>query len=85
VRLPGKFLDSIYLYGSYARGDHDAESDIDIMVLAKDITPALRDGISDSASDAGLSSGYFFAPTVAAKEHFIKMSCLAPCSLSLNP
>lgn len=27
-------LDSIILYGSYARGDYDNESDIDIMILA---------------------------------------------------
>jgi len=31
--LGGK-LDKVILYGSYARGDHDDESDIDIMVLA---------------------------------------------------
>jgi len=30
----GDKLDSILLYGSYARGDYDNESDIDIMVLA---------------------------------------------------
>ena len=33
-KLIGKSLRSIILYGSYARGDYDAESDIDIMVLA---------------------------------------------------
>jgi predicted nucleotidyltransferase len=31
--LGGK-LDKVILYGSYARGDYDAESDIDIMILA---------------------------------------------------
>jgi len=30
----GDKLDKVILYGSYARGDHDSESDIDIMVLA---------------------------------------------------
>jgi len=30
----GERLDKIILYGSYARGDYDDESDIDIMVLA---------------------------------------------------
>jgi len=30
----GSRLDKVILYGSYARGDYDNESDIDIMVLA---------------------------------------------------
>jgi predicted nucleotidyltransferase len=30
----GEKLKKVILYGSYARGDYDAESDIDIMVLA---------------------------------------------------
>ena len=30
----GDKLDKVILYGSYARGDHDNESDIDIMILA---------------------------------------------------
>jgi predicted nucleotidyltransferase len=30
----GDRLDKVILYGSYARGDYDDESDIDIMVLA---------------------------------------------------
>ncbi|MDR2546556.1 MAG: nucleotidyltransferase domain-containing protein [Lachnospiraceae bacterium] len=34
----GDKLDKVILYGSYARGNHDDESDIDIMVLAN-ITP----------------------------------------------
>ena len=30
----GDALQAVILYGSYARGDYDAESDVDIMVLA---------------------------------------------------
>jgi predicted nucleotidyltransferase len=30
----GEKLDQVILYGSYARGDYDAESDVDILVLA---------------------------------------------------
>ncbi|MDR1060040.1 MAG: nucleotidyltransferase domain-containing protein [Clostridiales bacterium] len=35
-------LDKIILYGSYARGDYDGESDIDFMVLARCAREELR-------------------------------------------
>jgi predicted nucleotidyltransferase len=35
----GEHLEDVLLYGSYARGDHGNESDIDIMILA-DVTAA---------------------------------------------
>ncbi len=34
-RILGDKLDAVILYGSYARGDYDDESDIDIMVRIK--------------------------------------------------
>ena len=37
----GDKLDKVILYGSYARGDNNDESDIDIMILA-DISPESR-------------------------------------------
>ena len=56
----GEKLRKIILFGSYARGDHDEDSDIDIMVLA-DVTNNdeiiyLRDEISDIASDISLEN-----------------------------
>ncbi|MCL1987714.1 MAG: nucleotidyltransferase domain-containing protein [Firmicutes bacterium] len=33
-KILGENLDRVYLYGSYARGDYDEESDIDYMVIA---------------------------------------------------
>ena len=38
-------LESVILYGSYARGDFDGQSDIDIMVIA-DIEPCELGGVS---------------------------------------
>jgi hypothetical protein len=39
-RAPGVLL--VYLFGSYARGTADAESDIDIAVLASPLSPEAR-------------------------------------------
>lgn len=35
-RLYGKRLKAVYLYGSYARGDYDEESDVDVMIVLSD-------------------------------------------------
>ena len=54
--LGGK-LDKVILYGSYARGDHDDESDIDIMVLAdipREDTLHATFMISDASGDLSL-------------------------------
>ena len=55
----GERLHKIILYGSYARGDYDSESDIDIMVLAdiKDTElPQFRDEICTLSSDISLEN-----------------------------
>jgi predicted nucleotidyltransferase len=50
----GDRLEKVILFGSYARGDYDNESDIDIMIIA-DIAPedahATREKIHDIAGD----------------------------------
>ncbi len=35
-------LDKIVLFGSYARGDYDEESDVDVLILVKEI-PTLKE------------------------------------------
>ena len=41
MALYGDQLSSIYLYGSYARGDFRADSDVDLMIALKgDVNPA---------------------------------------------
>lgn len=36
VRIYGDQLKAVYLYGSYARGDYQAGSDVDVMILLND-------------------------------------------------
>lgn len=53
----GSALDAVILYGSYARGDFDEESDIDIMIIAdmsKDEIKALAKTFSDYSLDMDL-------------------------------
>ena len=53
----GDKLDSVILYGSYARGDYDDESDVDVMAklyLTAEEIRAFRPRVSELAFDIGL-------------------------------
>lgn len=41
-RVFGDKLCEVYLYGSYARGDYDAESDIDFAAIVDDERPSVQ-------------------------------------------
>ena len=60
-------LKKVILYGSYARGDYNNLSDIDIMILT-DFSDAeieeYRDKISDIAFDLELDTGYIISPII---------------------
>lgn len=54
----GDKLEAVILYGSYARGDYDEDSDIDVMVLVDLDREALRpfeDGFDTLSSDLSLA------------------------------
>lgn len=66
-------LKKVILYGSYARGDYNESSDIDIMILtdfSNDEIEEYRDKISDIAFDIELSTGYIISPVIRNIETF---------------
>ena len=66
-KLLGKKLKKIILYGSYARGDFNKSSDVDIMILADlsfEEIENYRDQISDIAYDIELDTGIILSPII---------------------
>lgn len=66
-------LKQIILYGSYARGDYNSNSDIDIMLLV-DLTEEQIDDYSDDLSELGfeynVEHSVWIMPQVKNIEHF---------------
>lgn len=74
-------LEDILLYGSYARGDYDSESDIDIMVLVnmtKEEMCAYRREISDLSSEIDLEYNVFISITLQDTETFERFKTVLP-------
>lgn len=63
----GNRLKKIILYGSYARGDYNEKSDVDLMLLT-DLTfeeiEKYRDDISDIAFEIELKTGIMISPVI---------------------
>ena len=74
-KIYGKHLKKVILYGSYARGDYNDQSDIDIMLLV-DLTAAEMDAYADQLSDLGFEYNVdydiWMMPVVKNKQHFEK-------------
>ena len=69
------------LFGSYARGDADAESDIDVMVLVDSSRQDISEktwGISCIAADLLLSRGVVISPIVENRHYFQENLGLLP-------
>ena len=73
--LFGSSLKTIILYGSYARGDFRADSDIDIMILVDMEEQEIRDKgrvLSDVAFEYNFDNDIMIMPIVKNLEHFNK-------------
>ena len=77
----GDKLDSVILYGSYARGDYDEESDVDVMAklyLTADEIRAYRPRVSELASEIGLEYDVLLSIKLQDKEMYDRYFHLLP-------
>ena len=74
-KIFGEHYRETIVYGSYARGDYDENSDIDVMILVdfseEDIC-MYKDKVSDCAFDYFISYGVDISPIIKNEEHFNK-------------
>lgn len=69
----GDDIVGIYLYGSYARGDFDDESDVDFVAIVRGERRELQDklySVWDRSSDIGSAFGLIISPTVVPYDEF---------------
>lgn len=72
-RIFGKYLKAVILYGSYARGDFNEHSDIDIMLLVDLSDEEIKkyaDQVTDVTFDMNLDNDIMIMPIVKNVEHF---------------
>lgn len=74
-KIYGSHLQKVILYGSYARGDFRADSDIDIMILL-DMSDVELKGYSqqlcDITFDFNMDNNLEIKPIAKSEEHFAK-------------
>ena len=72
-KILGNSLDSVIVYGSYARGDYSEFSDIDVMLLVslgEEGIKKISDQISDLAFDFMMKYGVDISPVMTNIDHF---------------
>lgn len=72
-KLMGKDLSKVLVYGSYARGDYDENSDVDIMILTslpENEIEQVEDALYDEAFDFMMEYKIQISVIVKNEEHF---------------
>lgn len=72
-RILGDNLSKVIVYGSYARGDYNDRSDVDVMVLVKmsdEEIRAIKNDVYDVAFDIQLSTGIEISPIIKNEEQY---------------
>lgn len=74
-KIYGEHVRQIILYGSYARGDFNSQSDVDIMILL-DLSDAdikkYRHKLSDITFDFNMDNDLDIKPIAKSEEHYKK-------------
>lgn len=74
-KIYGKHLQSVILYGSYARGDFTEDSDVDVMILldlADEEIKQYRHQLSEYTYELFMTYDLDIKPIAKSKEHFMK-------------
>ena len=72
-KIYGDAVTGVYLYGSYARGDFEKDSDVDIVAVVKGERSALQDRLRtiwDLSAEIGLEYDIVVSPTVIPYDEF---------------
>ena len=80
-------LDKVILYGSYARGDFDEESDVDVMIVVDMNEADLRRYealFTEFSSDASLENEVLIVPLLCDKARFESQMKYVPFIQSIN-
>lgn len=69
-KLCGDQILKIVLFGSRARGDFDEDSDIDIALIVRELTPKLKDKILDNVAEFELKHDVVLSVIILSEEDF---------------
>jgi len=70
----GRSLEKLVLFGSRARGDHDADSDVDVAVVIRGMDSALKSRIMDLIADVELEYLVPLSTLVLSAEDYEKLT-----------
>ena len=81
----GSEIEQIFLYGSYARGDHREDSDVDVMILLrKNPTVVDENFVNDLSFDYMYHYEFFFSIMLQSKELFNRVIDFYPLFASIG-
>ncbi len=65
-------IEGIFAFGSRVRGDHTEGSDFDVLIVVKERTIDLEEGIIDLVVEEEQKTGFSFDPVIKSSESFHK-------------